>query len=339
MTRASLTRRRLWALALCALSTPRWAETSRLPDPAPWVPASADLVVYVDWSVLSESPVLRGVETSFIESKRGAEIERFRELTGMDPWRDVWALAYFTASNEDAGPAWGLACYGAFDPKQVIENLAANGKVRRSEYRETALYDVPDFGPQLGTSGGDQVLAFPDSTTALFGPAAQVRAMLDAGLGFAPPASEEGALAGALRQRTAAETLWVVGVGGRNLPSPLGGASAALANVPALASFSLSARVGSNVKIWARAETRDTDTAGNLADLVRGIVAMGALQKQADESLQELYESLEVETIDELVDISFEVDADTVREYFGTMAGEGPKRHPAARRGPSRNPR
>lgn len=332
---------RLWLLALCALVSPRWAETARLPDPAPWVPASANLVVYIDWSALSESRVLQGVESTVLEGKSGTQIEKFRELTGMDPLQDIWALAYFTTRDKDAGPQWGLAGYGAFDPEQVIENLEARGKIPRSEYRETVLYSVPDLGPQLGSSG-DQVLAFPDGTTALFGPAAQVRAMLDAGLGFARPASEAGELSGALRQLTAAETLWVVGKGDGNLPGGVGGvgsASAGLANVPPLASFSLSARVGSKVKIRARAETSDEQAATKLADMVRGIAAMGALQKQSDDSLQALYDSLEVETIDELVDISFEVDADTVRKYLVPKDGADPKRRPRERKGASVHPR
>jgi hypothetical protein len=333
---------RLCVLALCVLVSPRWVETSPLPDPAPWVPASANLVVYIDWSALSESPVLRGVESTLIESKSGAQIEKFRELTGMDPLHDVWAIAFFTTSDstsdKDLGPKWGLACYGAFDPKQVIENLQAHGKRQRSEYRETALYSVPDFGLQLGSSSGDQVLAFPDGTTALLGPATQVRAMLDVGLGFASPASEAGELAGALKQLTAAETLWIVGRGDASLPGGVSGRSSGLSNVPPLASFSLSARVGPKVRVRARAETSDAEAADKLADLVRGIAAMGALQKQSDESLQALYESLEVETIDELVEIFLEIDADAVRKYFGPKVGEDRKSRAGGRKSASIHP-
>jgi hypothetical protein len=319
---------RIWILLLCALVSPRWVESGRLPDPGPWVPASANLVVYIDWSALSASPVLRGVESSLVESESWADIEKFRELTGMDPLQDVWALVYFTTmSKENVGPNWGLACYGAFDPKQVIENIEARGVVGHTEYRKTALYRVPDFEFPLGSSRGEQVLAFPDSSTALFGSAEQVRAMLDVGLGFAPPASEEGELARALRELTAAETVWVVAREDGNLPSRIGAAKWGLSHVPPLASFSLSARFGSKVKVRVRAETLDAQAAGKLADLVRGIAAMGDLQVHSDESLRALLESLEVETIDERIDISFEVDASMTRKYLRLKPGDDRRTH------------
>jgi len=315
---------RFWILALSTLVGPRWAETS-LPDPAPWVPATANLIVYIDWSALLASPPLRGVESSLIETESWAELEEFRELTGMDPLHDVWAMVYFTTPGQDAGSQWGIACYGAFDPERVIESIEARGRIARRQHRETTLHLVPAFGPRLGKAEGDQVLSFPDGSTALFGSEAQVRAMLDTGFGFAPAASEEGELAGALTALTTAETFWAVGKGGGELPSAVGGEVSGLSKIPALVSFSLSARFGSRVRVRARAETLDAEAATRLAELVRGFVAMAALQAQADESLQTLFETLEVETVDELVEISFEVDGDTVREYL-RLKGEGRRR-------------
>ncbi len=307
--RVSRVIQRLCVLALAVLLGPRWAETS----PAPWVPAYASFVAYFDWSALSASPVLRGMESALIESKSSAQLEEFRELTGMDPLRDVWSVAYFTSSGEGVGARWGVSCYGAFDPERVIESLEAHGRVRRSEYREIPLYTVPSLFPQLGSSEGEQVLAFPDSTTALIGPAEQIRDMLDAGLGFAPLASDQGELADALKQITTGETLWIVGTG---FPSRASGAPAGLGGFPPLESFSVSARVGSHVRVRVRAVTTDAEASGKLSDFVHGMAVMGALQKQSDESLRRLFESLEVETLDELVDISFEVDADMVRKYL-----------------------
>ena len=64
------------------------------------------------------------------------------------------------------------------------------------------------------------------------------------------------------------------------------------------------------------------DLATGKTCLVRGMAAMGALQKQSDESLQAIFESLEVEATGELVSIAFEVDADMARNYLHLEAGE-----------------
>jgi hypothetical protein len=321
---------RIWVVAFIASLGSRWAETSPLPQPTPFVPASANLIVYVDWSGLLASPVLAGIETSLIDGDSWAEVEELRELSGMDPLKDVWSVVYFTTPSEDGGSGWGIAGYGAFDPERFVENVEARGKVSRARYRETTLYTLPAFGTGLGKLAGEQVLAFPDSTTVLFGAPAQVRAMLDAGSGFAPAASDAGELAGALEEFTAAEAFWAVGAGDGGLASRARGAGAkGLSNVPPLVSFSLSARFGAKVKVRARAETSDSEAAKSLAEVVRGIAAMGALGRPADESLQEVLESLEVETIDERVDLSFEVDEDTVRDYL--RAQESEDRKPRAR--------
>jgi hypothetical protein len=319
---------RFRVVALSVLMGSRWAEPIELPRPASWVPASADLIVYVDWSALLSSPSLSELESSVLEGEHRAQIEKFRELTGMDPLHDVWALVYFTTPGEDAGPQWGVAGYGAFDPERVVENIQAHGRVARSDYRETVLHAVSALPPRLGDLAGEGVLAFPDSTTLLYGSAEQVRAMLDTGFGFAPPASEESELAGALGELTAGETFWAVGKGDDDVADRVGGAAQrGLGSLPPFASFSLSARLGSKVRVRARAETADAEAATRVAEMVRALAAMTSFQQQPDESLSEIFESLEVETLDELVEISFEVDADSVRSYLRSQRGDEEKGH------------
>ena len=321
-------------MVACALVVPGWAE-ARLPDPTPWVPASANLVVYFDWSTFSESPLFYGLESSLIENGSLAGVENFRELTGMDPLRDVWAVVFFTTSEADAGAQSGIACYGAFDPERIIETLEMRRQVHRSEYRETLLLGVSGTDLHPGGSGREQVVAFPNSTTALYGAPAQVRRMLDAGFGFAPSASsEEAELAEALAQLTTADALWAVGTGDENLASQIG--VAGLDEVSEIASFSLAARVGSLVQVRARAETLDAEAASALANLVRGIAAMSTLQGHSDASLQALLESLEVETVDEVIDISFELEADAVRDHLDHLRLERSRPPDGASSGPSR---
>ena len=290
------------------LFSARVAYAARLPDPASWVPASANLIVYLDWRALLSSRPMRGLEHDALAA--GEQLEEFRELTGMDPWDDLWAIALFT-TLEEGKSSWGLAAYGAFDPKRVVETIETRQSVRRTEYRETPLHFV-----STGFGGGEesQAFAFPDGSTVLLGPVTQVRAMLDTGFGFTPSAAD-GELERDLDGLSMAETVWAVGTGQSKLPARLNGNDSSLPDVP-LVSFSIAAKFGSDVSITARGETSGEEQARKLAEMVRGIKAMSSLQQQSAAGLPSILGSLEVEALDESVEISLEIEADVFRELM-----------------------
>ena len=287
--------------------SPRVAHAARLPDPASWVPASANLIVYLDWRALLSSRPMRGLEQDALAAVE--QLEEFRELTGMDPWDDLWAIALFT-TMEEGQSSWGLAAYGAFDPKRVVETLETKQSVRHTEYRETALHSV-----STGFGGGEesQAFAFPDGSTVLLGPVTQVRAMLDTGFGFTLSAAD-GELERELDELSMAETVWAAGTG-QGLPARLNGNDSPLPDVP-LVSFSIAAKFGSDVSITAHGETSGEEQARKLVEMVRGIKAMNSLSQPADAGLPSILESLEVEALDESVEISLEIEADVFRELM-----------------------
>lgn len=70
---------------------------SGLPEPGIWIPANASFVAFADLGTLLSSPALEGLEALLEEQISADQIDNFRELTGMDPFRDFHAVTFFTA--------------------------------------------------------------------------------------------------------------------------------------------------------------------------------------------------------------------------------------------------
>jgi hypothetical protein len=317
--------RSAWLLALAlvvGVFPSAVTHAGELPPPAMWMPATASRIVYLDWASLLASPSLGELSKILEQRESGSELEEFRELTGMDPWNDIWALCFFqTSSGTTAG--WGLAAYGAFDRTRAIETLESRRSVERSRHQDVDLYTMEGASSGPRFRGERAALAFPDDTTLLYGPASQLRAMLDAGLGLGASLAS-GPLGALLNERSEAETFWAVGRGGAALSE-----SADLGSrLPPLVSYTLSARFGTVVSVAARGETTTPEQASAMADVLRGMKALNLLQQKGDDALSSVLETLEIETLDEVVKVTLEVDGKTLRELFSRRMAEGTASRP-----------
>lgn len=288
-------------------------QASDLPEPAAWMPAEATIIGYLDVAGLIASPALGGLEDSLIRQVSPEGLEEFRELTGMDPWRDFQAVCVFTQADSDAKESWGMAIAGAFDPERAVASLEARGRVERSKHREIVLYSFAALGPRGSKGAAPHSLAFPDGSTALVGTAEAVRKMLDAGYGFSPSAAE-GELKRSLDELTMGETVWLVGGGGsadgsRPAPAP----EVIRSEIGSIQSFVLSAQVGSDIRVRAQGESRNEADAARLVDVVRGLAAMAALKAEAQTPA---VEDLEVESEQNQWKLSFAIDGRTARKWF-----------------------
>jgi hypothetical protein len=323
-----------WCIALASLvgviGSPAAAHASDLPEPAAWMPAEASFILYLDVAALISSSALGGIEDSLVRQISPEGLDEFRELTGMDPWRDFQAVCLFTQSESegeadgdgdgeadaDAKEAWGVAISGAFDPERVIESLDARGRLERSKHRDTVLYTLASLGLRSFSGAEPHALAFPDGSTALVGTSEAVRKMLDVGYGFSPSAVD-GKLARSLDELSMGETVWAVSAGGSTGSPTVGSGTRTPGSIRdeigSVESFVLSARVGSDIKVRAQGESRNEADATKLTDLVRGLVAIATLSAEAGPPA---VDDLEVETERNQWSFSFAIDGRAAREWF-----------------------
>jgi hypothetical protein len=303
-----------------------------LPEPASWIPPTANFIAYVDVATLLSSPSLKGLDSVLARQISSQEIESFRELTGMDPWRDFHVLCFFSekvpeGSEGDAKKElWGVAVSGAFDVKRVLESMDERVRLKSRKYGETEIHELLEGTGWTGASdGGPQAIAFPDGSTALFGPLGSVERMLDAGFGL-ESSSADRLLASGLDQVFAGDALWVVSAGPAGFEKGLRGSLAGKSELPSLSSFGLSVRTGVNLRFRGWAEAKSSESASHLADLLRGVLALRALSGSSESAMPAL-ESVEVEAVGERLEASFEIDGREARKWLLQRAPEARDRN------------
>ncbi len=285
------------------------AEAAMLPSAATWLPASSDLVAYIDLVSILSSPIREEWESS----RPGGfeEVEKFREATGMDPWTDFHALSFSTTtSTKGETQDWGLVLVGDFDPEKLLSSIEERQNLERGHYLDTELFTFRNETAEK--SEEPVVLAFPEPTTALFGTTQQVEAMLDVGAGRKASAVE-GPLAHWIEQIPLDDTFWCAGSAEGHLSRVLDQGHGATPNIPPLQSFAISGTLDSYFSMNARGEASDPEAAQKLTDVLRGFIALGSLQQQDRPELQAILDSISIETTENRVGVSLAIPYETLR--------------------------
>jgi hypothetical protein len=198
--------------------------------------------------------------------------------------------------------------------------------VKSHKYQETEIHELLEGTGWTGASDGEpQAIAFPDGSTALFGPVGSVERMLDAGFGL-ESSSAGSLLDGGLDEVSAGDAVWVVSAGQAGFEKGLRGSLAGKSELPSLSSFGVSIRTGVDIRFRGWAEAKSSESASHLADLVRGVLALGALSGSSASPMPAL-ESVEVEAVGERLEASFEIDGREVRKWLLQRAPEARDRN------------
>jgi hypothetical protein len=201
-----------------------------------------------------------------------------------------------------------LSLEGAFDAEAAAKKLLEDEPgLPVEDYQGTTLYR---FG-KASRESAEAAMAVTGPTSALFGHPVYLREMLDAGHGRKPSAA--GVVEGWGFGSFAEESFWIAGQPSKTLNAMVGRGS----EVPPLQSFALSGRLATELSLRLRGKAPDAASAQKLADVVRGLVALGRLQMGSSSSSPELgtiANSIQVELQAEQIDVSLTVPYDTIRK-------------------------
>jgi hypothetical protein len=287
------------------------ARSTGLPASTNWMPASAELVGYLDIASVLASPLGAELESSDEGRERLHRLERFREFTGVDPRTDLEEVSFSTlgAPGAESG-SWGVAVTGKLDPDKIVAHTEERVTLERSQHGGETVYVFP-LGEKAGRSERT-AMAFPKDATGLFGTPEHVKVMLDVGKGTRTSAAEGALLAQWSGETILKDTFWLLGSmkAGRALASQR---SEKLA-LPPLQTFALSGRLDTDLKMTARGVADDPESATKLADMARGLVAMGSLQQQDGRpEIQALLDSVQIRAHENRVEILVAVPYETLR--------------------------
>jgi len=270
------------------------AAVGPMPAEALVLPADARFVMGFDVKRFTASPFY-----ARFASERGMQPEALRELeekTGLNPARDVDQIV--VAGAGVAGKhAPGLAMvFGRFDLYKLGRTMETDGKAVGRNVDGVSIYGFKEDDAQA------LALAFLDENHLLFGPRPEVEAAVASRKRGETPLRKNAALLGLVERVRPGSTFWMVGdqslLAGMptSVPAPGSSADGATVTLPALKSLVVTGDLDPQVSLSVTGEAVDEMAAKNLADVVRGFVALMSLQARQKPELQQLASAVTVAT-------------------------------------------
>jgi hypothetical protein len=289
--------------ASALLLDPARAAVGPLPAHALVLPAETSFVMGLDVKRFVASPFYK----KYAGKGEPARPQAFRELeerTGLNPERDLESVIF--AGSKGASPESGVAFVtGSFDRARLAAAIEARPGVTWKKGQATTTYLF-----QEGEKGAG-AMAFLDDQTLVAGKQPAVESILAAQAEGSRQLRQNAALIELLAQVKPGSTFWMVGDQSllaqlpRSMPAPGGSAGeGASVTLPALKSLTVTGDLDPEVALQATGATPDEAAARNLADVVRGLVALAALQTRQKPELNALSNAVSVTTEGSLVHLS-----------------------------------
>jgi hypothetical protein len=265
-----------------------------MPAEAHLLPADARFVMGFDVKRFTSIPFY-----ARYASQRGMSPEALRELeekTGINPARDVDQIVIAGTSGTGAGSLGLALVMGRFDLYKLGRTLETEGRVSGYNHDGSTVYAFKEDGKPA------TAIAFLDEGSLVFGPKARVEAAVSSRTRGEAPFRKNTVLMALAERVRPGSTFWMMGdqslLAGMptSVPAPGASADGAAISLPALKSLTVTGDLDPQVSIAATGEPTDELAAKNLADVVRGLVAIVSLQAQQKPELSQLASAVTVAT-------------------------------------------
>jgi hypothetical protein len=278
---------------------PARAAVGPLPAEGLALPADAQFVMGIDVRRFVASPFYArfGEEHAVARPQAFAEME---EKTGINPERDVDAI--YVAGRKGTGGKRGdgdgvVIVVGTFDRDKVSRAIETSHKGAAStKYHGAPVYVFEEA--RAGRKGG--AVAFLDDHTLVMGSRVGVEQTIDARSGEGLGLRSNAAMTALLESVRPGSTFWMVGDQSvmahmpKGIPAP-GGEGQSM-TLPQLKTVVVTGDLDPMVSFEATGEAADDAAAQNLADVVRGFVALASLQANQKPELKQLASGVSVTT-------------------------------------------
>lgn len=272
---------------------PARAAVGPLPGEALSLPADTRFVMGFDVQRYVQSPLYQRQVAEKQKSGRPDSFAELEQKTGLNPERDVDQI--IVAGGARGQKEGVILVSGRFDRYKVARAIETSGKpvtTKKVEGTTVYLFEESKEGKARGA------VAFLDDNTLAMGTQAIVEAVIAGRAGA--PLSENKPLMALIESVRPGSTFWMVGDQTlladmpRSVPAP--GAGGAAMQLPGLKSLVVTGDLDPVVAFDVTGEASDEAAARNLADIVRGFVALVNLQAAQRPELKDLASAVSVTT-------------------------------------------
>jgi hypothetical protein len=289
------------------------------PTELSYVPADATVVAYADVRAIMDSELRMRLKAAMPGMTDKGQ-EEFQQHTGIDIERDIdYVVAATTAGGDVSSPSFArgglVVARGRFNDTQ-LETLAVEHGARVETYKgkRLLLIDKPATHDAEPTSATPEdittvrhtgVLAFLEPGLVAIGDVGAVKRAIDAQLS-AQSITLNTEMMDLVSDIERSNNAWAVGrfdiIASRaKLPEQVA------RQIPAVKWFAATSYINGGISGSLRAEARDDVAAENLRDVVRGFLALGRMQAQADPKVSQMVNSLQLSGTGKTVTLSFSV--------------------------------
>jgi len=254
-------------------------------------------------------------------------LQQLLSATGFDPRRDVREVIVASLAGSNS-PDGLVAVRGIFNASQISAFVQAQG-ARTSSYKGVPIYYSPN-------STGTSAFAFLDSSIAVLGGEANVKAAIDqrqSGSGGLNPD-----LAAKVADWSTRYDAWVISNGSLAGfgPFPKQGAGPGGFNLDSIKAATAGVHFGKTVEIAAEATMRSPEDASSLADVITFFASMAHGNKnQPPQQVLNLLDSMQVTPSGNLVKINLSMPESDLESLMGnahgTMNGAPNRANPAGK--------
>ena len=253
------------------------------------------------------------------------DLDELIAATGFDPRRDIREVLFASTAEQrqQREPKKGLVLIrGVFEVPRIL--AAAQQKEATTE-----KYQGVDV---LKNKRGSQWVAFPDSTLAIAGDAANVQAAINR---LSAPAVLDSALAVKVNQLSTSQDVWAISLSPRmDLTYPTPGQNGAFAKVEQISG---GLKLGTNAMLSAEAVATTEKDAAALADVVRLMANLARLNTSPqNQDFVAVLESLNVQTEAKFVRASLSVPEEQLERLVDSSKQNARPRRQARMRRPQR---
>jgi len=292
--------RSLWPALLCLVLAgcqTRKSESLHI-DPAleALVPADTVFIAGANVDAIRDTPVYQ----KLLSRMPLPQLDEFARRTGLDPRKDLSQV--LSCSNGKSGL---LMARGKFQPQELEARLEANG-AKRLAYKKYNLF------------GDDRAaIFFWNASTAIAGPTAELRSMIDQTGGRGLPAP----LRDLLRTLPSGDQIYAAlagGLEGLNLAIPQESNLGNIMNVlRAIDSATLGMDLHSGIAVTAEVTSKTERDAKFVHDMVKGVVGLGRLNTPTNQpELLKLYDAIQVEQQQTHTKVMADIPADLADRFL-----------------------
>lgn len=270
---------------------PARAAVGPLPAEGLLFPADTRFVIGLDVKRLVSSPLYQ----RFKAQARPDALRDLEEKTGINPERDVDQV--LIAGRAAGGPERGLAVViGSFDTYKL-------GRLIETSPKAKAIgRNFEGFTEYVFTEGGKEskAVVFLDRQALVIGSQSAVEAAVSSRAKGATPLRGNSSLTSLLERVKPGSSFWMVGDQSllANMPNmiPAPGGNGSSIALPTLKSLVVTGELDPVVSLVVTGDTPDEAAATNLADIVRGFVALASMQASQRPELKDLAQAISVST-------------------------------------------